>query len=452
MFKGHRISLAILFTLTILGGFVLHFPVVNASGRPESKTKVQKWLAPNFVPSSPLGDFVLDNVIPYRATHWKILANEERWWPNTQRQGKLSGVKVLEVATGKYWIRAQASLIRWSQSSLNWILGHNTNPTRRIEVIFHTFEQDTNNCIGTSTTDSSNLIATNLPGGEQYSKPACFPFQPPDNEARVYITRPDLLVANQKYWAYAWFADDNPRDLGEIPLAFGWQNENHGNVEPDDNVKKLCFGADEGRSWGPDVFNGKCRDVHTAPVTLFSSQNYGGTLEGFTGNDHWLPDNKIGNDSTRSVKVKPGWQARLYENHSNGGLVEILNGDDNDLTNNAIGSDTSSVIVLANGAAVFEHENFAGVVEVFGNGCDLDLTNNLIGDNRITSVRVPPGWRLELYEHPNKGGKKLVFQGINDANIFDNKNFNDITSSLCAWSPDQQHTNGQVGDWTGTDD
>jgi len=80
------------------------------------------------------------------------------------------------------------------------------------------------------------------------------------------------------------------------------------------------------------------------------------------------------------------------------------------------------------------------------------LADNLIGDNQITSVRVPPGWRLELYADANRGGKKLVFQGIDDANIWDNKNFNDTASSLCVVTPQVQQAQGEVGDWTGTDD
>jgi len=75
-----------------------------------------------------------------------------------------------------------------------------------------------------------------------------------------------------------------------------------------------------------------------------------------------------------------------------------------------------------------------------------------VRSNQITSVRVPPGWRLELYDSTYEGGKKLVFQGIDDANIYNNKNFNDITSSLCVFTPAQQAANGEFGDWTGADE
>lgn len=428
--------------LVILIGLVPAFASEHNPSFPFSSTAL--------VPSSSLGDFVLDNVIPYRSTHWKPAPANERWWPNTQQQGKLSGVAI--IINGTRWIRAKATVIRWSQDSINWILANDGgNPSdRRVEVIFHAFKQDSNDCISGHTTDTSDWIQSNLPGAQQYAKPGCPPWNQTVNEARVVINRADLLVAKKRYYAVAWFVDDEPRDLGEIPLAYGWQNRNHGNEDDDDNVKKICFGADEGRSWGPNVFSGACKDA--APVTLFSAQNYGGSKEGFTGNDHWLPNNEnIGNDNTRSIKVNAGWQVRLYTDSNYGPPEEIFNNDDNDLTNNAIGTGTSSVKAITNGVAVYRDHNFSGDVEVFNN-CDDNLADNLIGENQITSVRVPPSWRLELYADSNGGGKKLVFQGIDDANIWDNKNFNDIASSLCVVTPQVQQAQGEVGDWTGTDD
>ncbi len=98
--------------LVILIGLVPAFASEHNPSFPFSSTAL--------VPSSSLGDFVLDNVIPYRSTHWKPAPANERWWPNTQQQGKLSGVAI--IINGTRWIRAKATVIRWSQDSINWIL------------------------------------------------------------------------------------------------------------------------------------------------------------------------------------------------------------------------------------------------------------------------------------------------------------------------------------------
>jgi len=120
MVKNYRLLVLILPLFVFIAFFAfLRLPSVFAADAGNSNGQTPIRLFPRSVPSSPLGDFVLDNVIPYRSTHWK--PQNERWWPNTQRGGRLSGVKVLEVATGKYWIRAKATRIRWTQASLDWI-------------------------------------------------------------------------------------------------------------------------------------------------------------------------------------------------------------------------------------------------------------------------------------------------------------------------------------------
>jgi hypothetical protein len=46
---------------------------------------------------------------------------------------------------------------------------------------------------------------------------------------------------------------------------------------------------------------------------------------------------------------------------------------------------------------------FCGVSETFDRDVP-DLRGTRIGDDRATSVRVPPGCRVRLYQHPNYRG------------------------------------------------
>lgn len=307
----------------------------------------------------------------------------------------------------------------------------------RVEVIYHAFHQDTALCIGVATSSASEWLATDLPGAIRFLKSYC--------EPRVAISDPAGIDVTYKYYFSAWFRDDSPRELGEIPLAFGWQTLGHSDAAPDDNVKKFCFGADEGRSWAPNALGiGTCRDG--APVLLNNLSYFLGTVEGFTGQDNYLPDNEVGNDSVRSLKVNEGWQVTLFEHQNYGGISETFTAWDPDLSNNAIGYGASSLRAIAVGVTVHQHNDFNGISEVFGDGCDSDLSDNAIGNNSITSVRVPPGWRLTLYDGTGCTGAKYVIQGIDDPYV-NYGGFNDRASSLMVDAPQTQLNNGEVGDW-----
>ncbi|MBX4186980.1 MAG: DUF4430 domain-containing protein [Candidatus Doudnabacteria bacterium] len=80
-------------------------------------------------------------------------------------------------------------------------------------------------------------------------------------------------------------------------------------------------------------------------------------------------------------------QLCIHINYEGG--CESFAGNDADLRNNAVGNDnTSSIIVpVGNSVAVFEHINFLGSCEVF-TANDADLRNNLIGNDSISSIRI----------------------------------------------------------------
>lgn len=308
----------------------------------------------------------------------------------------------------------------------------------RVEVIYHAFHQDTAYCIGVSTSSGTDWLDTDLPGAIRLLKRYC--------EPRVAISNPAAIDIAHKYYFSAWFRDDSPRELGEIPLAFGWQTLDHHDAALDDNVKKFCFGADEGRSWSPNALGiGTCRDG--AAVLLNNSTYFLGTVtEGFTGQDSYLPDNEVGNDSVRSLQVNEGWQMTLFQDQNYGGISETFTGWDPDLSNNAIGYGASSVQSVANGVIVYRDNDFNGTAEIFGDGCDPNLSNNAIGSYNVTSVRVPSGWRLTLYDSTGCTGAKYVIQGIDDPWV-NYGGFNDRAVSLEVEMPQTQLNNGEVGDW-----
>lgn len=77
---------------------------------------------------------------------------------------------------------------------------------------------------------------------------------------------------------------------------------------------------------------------------------------------------------------------------------------------------------------LFEHRDFAGATWAIGPGSKAVLTEEpYISNDTISSVKVPPGYELILYEHINFQGKERRITG-NVAFLGDE--WNDIASSL----------------------
>jgi hypothetical protein len=255
-----------------------------------------------------------------------------------------------------------------------------------------------------------------------------------------------LIDTTKKYATTFWWYDNNYRDLGEVPLAFGWQDSNHNDLAPDDNVKKFCFGADEGRTWGIYVFYPW--DCHNAaPVRLYRFPDWLGTSEGFTSRDNYLADNQTGDNTALSIRLNAGWRARLYTEPNYNGQNELINADDPNLSDNSVGTSTSSIETYTLGVAVYDAPEFGSSPYVFA-GCYDNLSNYPIGQNHISSVRIPPGWRLRLWDEVGFAGTKVVLQGIDDTDLSNNKSMDNRASSLCADSPQTQENAGEFGDWT----
>jgi hypothetical protein len=76
--------------------------------------------------------------------------------------------------------------------------------------------------------------------------------------------------------------------------------------------------------------------------------------------------------------------------------------------------------------SVFEHFNYQGKSQSFGLG-SFDLSAlNVVGNDAISSVRVPPGLKLTLFEHAGFQGRAIEF--VSDMFAF--TGYNDFCSSL----------------------
>ncbi|NJK32156.1 MAG: hypothetical protein HC927_06970 [Deltaproteobacteria bacterium] len=108
-----------------------------------------------------------------------------------------------------------------------------------------------------------------------------------------------------------------------------------------------------------------------------------------------------------------GGSARMFT-----GAVSYVGNDFND--------QASSIVIEPMQVMVFEHADFGGRSQGFGPG-RYDVGQLAIGNDQVSSVLVPPGYKVTLFGNAGfKGAKKVL---TSDTRYVGN-DFNDIVSSL----------------------
>ncbi|XXX74554.1 trypsin-like serine protease [Sorangium sp. So ce134] len=173
--------------------------------------------------------------------------------------------------------------------------------------------------------------------------------------------------------------------------------------------------------------------VHPADeVVLHDLSDFSGVSQGFGIGRHNLPDmGIIGNDRASAIEVPPGLRVTVFYHHNFEGEARVLTSDTNLVA--AGFSDVISSLVVSRASdpqedvvALHEHADFSGDALLYGVG-----GSYLIGgawDNRISSVRVPAGFKVTLYSDFfwYSGASRVITA---DANL-DDLGFDDSTSSF----------------------
>ncbi|MEM8962798.1 MAG: beta/gamma crystallin-related protein [Acidobacteriota bacterium] len=164
--------------------------------------------------------------------------------------------------------------------------------------------------------------------------------------------------------------------------------------------------------WGGDGRRG---------VTLYRDLRLTGTSETFLDDDPDLRDNRVGNDQVTSVRVSRGCRAILYEHPGFRGRYTELSSDAFDLRGSTVGDDRISSLRVRcdgrpgggyggdpgwdrdRGVTLHRDLGFTGTSETFY-GDVPSLSGSRIGNDQATSVSVPRGCFVRLYEHHNYQG------------------------------------------------
>lgn len=179
-----------------------------------------------------------------------------------------------------------------------------------------------------------------------------------------------------------------------------------------------------------------------AAATLFESCNYTGNRNTLGPGYHDVVDLGISNDRLSSFQLANGYSITLFENSGYSGKSYTYNNSENCLTytwNNKV----SSVHIFRNrngnyndgyypdnnnggGITIYRDCNYRGTSKVLTEG-SYNVSQLGIGNDRLSSFRLSPGYRITIFENANYSGNSASYN--NDVSCL-GTNWNDRVSSI----------------------
>lgn len=130
-----------------------------------------------------------------------------------------------------------------------------------------------------------------------------------------------------------------------------------------------------------------------------------------------------------SMHVPTGWAVTLFQQEHFMGYRQTFTADTpyiGDVSPFRGGRVCVMVSALGGGVVVYSDRDFGGESQALLPG-SYDMGQLTIGNDTLTSVRIPPGWAVTLYEHEHTRGRSKTFTA-DTAYVGDD--FDDLTSSL----------------------
>lgn len=174
-------------------------------------------------------------------------------------------------------------------------------------------------------------------------------------------------------------------------------------------------------------------------VTLFQDANYRGAsqdlsvgqgVKGYTFSDF----ETIGNDKLSSIYVREGIKVILYENANFTGKQKVITENTDLCRGSADFNDKASAMKIIDQSVeqgeeviLFKNANYCGDSQKLGAGKYTYSEFSVIGDNALSSIYVPEGMKVILYENKDFTGQQKV---ITSATNWNGGDFNDKASAI----------------------
>jgi hypothetical protein len=176
-------------------------------------------------------------------------------------------------------------------------------------------------------------------------------------------------------------------------------------------------------------------------VTVYSDEFAGIQTTLTVGKYDYMQLVRLGAGVVRSVRVPEGMMVTLYEKDDFQGNSLILTDDANKrlLSLRGFGemmpNISLEVSLLPEGLAkapfvTIYKDNFGGPSKKLRAGAYDFYELGAVDNDQVSSVKIPTGMKVILYEHKEMGGRSLEFTADVSASVLKEKNFNDATSSI----------------------
>ena len=139
-------------------------------------------------------------------------------------------------------------------------------------------------------------------------------------------------------------------------------------------------------------------------VTIYTDADFNGACQDLGVGRYDIGALTIGNDKLSSLRVPPGLKVTLYDDVGFKGASVVYTRDTRLVTNN---ERTSSIVVEESAplyATIYADSNFTGTSQKLGIG-RYDAAELTIGNDNLSSLRVPAGLKVTIYEHGGFSGR-----------------------------------------------
>jgi hypothetical protein len=158
-------------------------------------------------------------------------------------------------------------------------------------------------------------------------------------------------------------------------------------------------------------------------VVIYEHADYEGGHQVLDHGNYNVEELTIGNDTLSSLKVPTGWKVTLFNDANFKGTRQYITNDTSNV-GDPFNDQASSIFVEAP-VTIFSDKDFTGNSQVLTSG-KYNVVDIAIGNDMLSSLKVPKGKMVTLFEHANFSGTSQVL--IDNTGLV--SGFNDKTSSI----------------------
>ncbi|CAM3595600.1 hypothetical protein G4177_13220 [Corallococcus sp. ZKHCc1 1396] len=174
----------------------------------------------------------------------------------------------------------------------------------------------------------------------------------------------------------------------------------------------------------------KLNVVGGGPVSVYVDDNFRGSSQNLWPGSYNASQLTIGNDTISSLRMPSGWFVEVLENDFADPQARFQRfTQDATFVGTELNDKTSSIVVEAP-VVIYADGSFSGAYQSLWPGV-YGRSRLAVSDNNISSLRVPPGWRVTLYDEELTGPSRVFTQDT----TLTGDSFNNTASSVVVEGP-----------------